>query len=170
MIEKFTFDVQLRKERKKIILVKGENELRSHVVLKLLAYILYYDPRLQVEVSAGLHYKPDLMIAGNGTHPELWIDCGYVAMEKVKSLAKKLRTTRLVFVKETRRELETFKTLVTKKSDFSDRLEFLGFDAGFVSGIAEDLERTNDVVLYEVMENVIGLALNDSVFESSLYR
>lgn len=170
MIEKFTFDIQLKKEKKKIILVKEENELRDHVVLKLLAYILFFDSRLQVEVSVGMHYKPDLVIKGNGGNPELWIDCGYVALAKVKSLAQKLRTTRVIFVKETPRELETFKNLIIKKTEHPERVEFLAFDDGFVSGIAQDLGRTNQVVLYEVMENVIGLALNDSVFESHLHH
>jgi len=44
MIEKFTFDLHAPKVREKLILVKEELELRTHVVMKLLAYLLFYQP------------------------------------------------------------------------------------------------------------------------------
>ncbi len=171
MIEKFTLELHSPKIRhEKIVLVKDMIELRTHVALKLLAYLLYYDPRLKIEVSAEMHFKPDLLIQGDHQVPELWIDCGKIALRKVESLAGKLKRTRLVFVKEARHELEMFKKLVVKKIDAPERLEFLAFEPGFVSSLANALERTNHLTLYEVMENVIGIALNDQVFESTLYR
>ena len=36
--------------------------------------------------------------------------------------------------------------------------------------LANALARTNHVTLYDVMPEVIGIALNDEVFESALYR
>ena len=189
MIEKFTFDIQapafgfLSKTRdedsrrlpsdkmfkKKMILVKGDFEHRTHIVLKLLAYILYYDPRLQIEMSVDMHYKPDLVVPGDHGVPEVWIDCGQVAPKKVETLAHKLKSTRLCLVKETKREMEQFRKLIEKKVDYPERLEYLSFEKGFVLGIAEALQKTNEVTLYQVMENVIGFALNQEVFESALY-
>ena len=172
MIEKFTFELHAPKiplPHEKIILVKEITELRNHVVLKLLAYMLYYDPELKVEGSAGMHYKPDLLIPGEHT-PRLWIDCGKVTLRKVESLAGKLRNTRVVFMKETKRELETFKKLVEKKAGQAAHLEFLAFEPGFIDSLAGALERTNHITLYDVMPEVVGIALNDQVFESRLYR
>ena len=171
MIEKFTFEIHAPKiAHKKIILVKDDVELRNHVVLKLLAYVLYYDPELKVDVSAEMHYKPDLFIPGDHGVPKLWIDCGKVALRKVESLTEKLRNTRVIFLKESERELDIFKKLVTKKIDKAGRLEFLAFEPGFVTSIANATQRTNDFTLYEVMENVVGIALNNQTFESTLYH
>lgn len=170
MIEKFTFELHAPKiKHEKIILVKDLSELRNHVVLKLLAYMLFYEPGLKIEVSAEMHYKPDLLVPGEHT-PKLWIDCGKVTLKKVESLAGKLRNTRIVFLKETRRELETFKKLVEKKVEKPEQLEFLAFEPGFITSLANALERTNIVTLYEVMPEVIGVALHDQVFESNLYH
>ena len=171
MIEKFTFELHAPKIRgEKIILVKDDLELRNHVVLKLLAYLIYYDPKLKVEISADMHYKPDLMIPGDHGIPELWIDCGQVALRKAESLTGKLKTTRIIFVKETKREMETFKKLLEKKVEGADRLEFLGFEPGFVLSVANAIQRTNHLTIYDVMENVIGIALNDQIFESTAYH
>ena len=171
MIEKFTFELHAPKlAHEKIILVKADSELRTHIALKLLAYMLYYDSRLKVEVSADMHYKPDLVILGEHNVPELWIDCGKVTSRKMESLGNKLKNTRVIFIKETKRELETFRKLVEKKVDFLDHLEFLAFEPGFVASLGDAIQRTNHVTLYEVMEDVIGVALNDEIFESNLYH
>ena len=171
MIEKFTFELHAPKiAHEKIILVKNDLELRAHVVLKLLAYVLYHDPELKVDVSAEMHYKPDLLIPGEHGVPKLWIDCGKVALRKVESLAAKLRHTRIIFLKESKRELDIFKKLVAKKIDEGGQLEFLAFESGFVASVANAVERTNHFTLYEVTENVIGIALNDQIFESTLYH
>jgi len=171
VIEKFTFELHAPKiDHEKIILVKDDFELRNHVVLKLLAHLLYYDPELKMEVTAQMHYKPDLLIPGEHGVPKLWIDCGRVALRKVENLTAKLRNTRVIFLKESKRELEVFKKLVAKKIDDAGRLEFLAFESGFVASLADAIERTNHLTLYEVVENVIGIALNDQIFESTLYH
>ncbi len=172
MIEKFTFELHAPRipPQQKIILVKDYCELRNHVVMKLLAYLIYYTPELKVEVSAEMHYKPDLMIPGDHGVPQFWVDCGKIALKKVDALASKLKNTRIVIVKENKREMESFKKLVEKKIESSARLEFLSFEPGFVVSLANALARTNHITLYEVIENVIGIALNDEVFESTLYR
>jgi len=170
MIEKFSFELHTPKiPHEKLILVKEMHELRNHVVLKLLAYCLFHTPGLKIEVSAGMHYKPDLMVPGDHGVPQVWIDCGQVALRKVENLAQKLRTTKVIFVKETARELETFKKLVVKKVEHADRLAFLAFETGFAAALASALQRTNHFTLYDVAENVIGVAMNDEVFESALY-
>jgi len=50
------------------------------------------------------------------------------------------------------------------------RLEFLAFEPGFITRVAEALGRSNQVTLYPISENAIGLAMNDEIFESNLYR
>ena len=170
MNEKFTFELHSRKVSEKLILVKSDLEKRSHVVLKLLAYLIYYDPRLKVEAEVGMHYKPDLVIEGDHGVPELWIDCGKIAVKKVDSLSSKLRNSRFVVVKETVSELNKFRKVIENKLDHPERVEYLAFESSFVSGIAGSLVKVNHFTLYDVMENTIGVAVNDEVFESTLYR
>ena len=148
---------------------KEDTELRNHVVLKLLGYLIYYEPGLKVEISAEMHYKPDLLVPGEHT-PKVWIDCGQVTMRKMESLSSKLRNTRVIFIKETKRELESFKKLVDKKAAGTEHFEYLAFEPGFVLSLANAVQRTNHITLYSVMEDVIGIALNDEVFESNLYH
>jgi uncharacterized protein YaeQ len=170
VIEKYTFDIKSPKVDKKLILVKSALELRSHVVLKLLSFVLYYDPGLRIETELGMHYVPDLAIPGDHGIPRMWIDCGKIAVRKVDSLATKLKTTEIVIVKETQRELEQFRRVIDKKVEHADRIGYLAFEPEFVVGIANAIVKVNDFTLYEVKENVIGVALNDEIFESTLYR
>jgi uncharacterized protein YaeQ len=170
MIEKFTFDLQSPKLREKLILVKNDLERREHIVLKLLAYLLFYEPGLKIEQGIDMHYKPDLVVPGDYGVPSLWIDCGQIAVRKVESLAMKLKTTRLVILKETKREMDVFRKVIEKKVKYFERIEYLSFEKGFVSGVGASLKRTNEITLYDVMENVIGLAVNEEIFESELYR
>jgi uncharacterized protein YaeQ len=168
MIEKFTFDIEFKKFRKKMILVKGDCELRDHVVLKVLAYILYYDPKLQIEVDVGWHYKPDLVMTGDRGEPLIWIDCGYVSLLKAQNIIRKMRNGRLIFLKSNENELRQFKSLLDKKVDDLMKTEFLAFEPGFVSNVAAALGRTNQITLYPISETAFGLALNDQVFESNI--
>lgn len=171
MIEKFTFDLQAPriKQRTKLILVKAESETREHIVLKLLAYLIFYDPRLRVEAVVDLHYQPDLSIEKEHGGLELWVDCGYIAMKKAEKVPKKLKNTRVVFMKKTLREMEQFKRSVSEETLVCKNLQILAFDPGFVEGIAGAVERTNEITMYPVMENVVGLAVNEQVFESQLH-
>lgn len=156
--------------KKKMILVKGETESPEHIAMKLVAYLLYYDPRLIIEKSVDMHYKPDLVIMGDHGLPELWIDCGQIAVKKVESLAGKLKSSRFIVIKETKREMESFRKIIEHKVSNFESVEYLSFEPGFIAGVGAALERKNQITLYSVMENVIGLALNDQVFESILYR
>lgn len=171
MIEKFTFDIEAPRVSKKIILVKNDSESRDHVVMKLLAYVLFYHSRLKVEPTLpNMHYKPDLAIENENALPDIWIDCGYVSLKKVETLSKKLRSTRFVLMKKSESELKRFRAMVDKKVEWAERVEYLAFESGFVEGISENLLKNNQFTLYEVMEEVIGVVINDTLFESKLIK
>ncbi len=170
MIEKFTFDIVAPRIKRKLILVKNDSERREHVVLKLLAYLLFYDERLKIEPDLGMHYRPDLAVEGEHGVPEVWIDCGQIALEKAEKLSRKLRSTRLIFIKESIQELQRFKATVDKKVEHAARIEYLAFDSGVIADIALQLGRSNEWTLYEVDEHTIGITFGDNVFETRLHR
>lgn len=169
MIEKFSFDILLKKKRKRLVLVKSEGELREHVVMKLISYLYFYTPGLQIEMDAGMHYKPDVVMLGAGGNPEIWIDCGYISVVKAESLARKLRRTKIVIVKQSMAEIRQFRALLERRGVDVERIVFLGFENSFIASVAEGLDRKNDVTLYPVIDDVWGLAVNDRIFESRFF-
>lgn len=169
MQEKFTFNIESPRFKRKMVLFKEETETREHVVLKLVAYILFYDPRLKIEVAIGTHYKPDLVVEGDFGVPEVWIDCGRVTLKKVEAIATKFRRTRIVLVKSERGETMAFRKHVLKKTGDLGNVEMVHFDKGFVEGIASFLDRNNDLVQWQVTEDDIAVALGDEVFESKVH-
>jgi len=170
MIEKFTFDIVSPKISRKLILVKNVGERREHIVLKLISYILFYEDRLKIEPDLGTHYKPDLAVEGEHGVAEVWIDCGQISLEKAEKLSKKARATRLIFVKESLEELIRFKATVDKKAEHADRIEYMAFDSGVISHIANQLDRSNEWTLYDVDDNTIGITFGDNVFETHVHR
>jgi len=91
---KFTFRVGRRKQ----VFVKKPVEHLHHVVMKALLWALYlpaYD-QLQVEVSIGHRYKPDLVALGADT-PLFWAEAGRVSNEKLKRLIHRFPRTHFAF-------------------------------------------------------------------------
>jgi uncharacterized protein YaeQ len=169
MEEKFTFQIRSPRLEKKIILFKHDTETREHVVLKLLAYVLFYEPGLKVEVGIGTHYKPDLVVEGDFGVPRLWIECGYLTVKKLEWIARKFQKTRVVVVKGEKNETVMFRKVALKKIGDLPNVRFFYFEAGFVAGLAESLAKNNEFVQWSVTEEAIAVALGESVFESTVH-
>ena len=169
MQEKFTFNIETPRFKKKMILFKEELESREHVVLKLLAYVIFYDERLKIEFSIGTHYKPDLVIEGDHGVPELWIDCGKITLKKVEGVTSKFKRTKIIILKKGKTEAVSLKKLSEKRVDSFENLQFLYFDRGVVDGIADVLDRSNDLMVWDVTENTLGLAFGEHTFETVIH-
>ncbi len=87
---KYTF----RLNAQKLILVKKSVESRRHVLMKALLWGLYLPdyPGLQVEVSIGYKYKPDL-VQMDADGPLFWAEAGRVGAEKLRRLLKRFPRT-----------------------------------------------------------------------------
>jgi len=87
---KFTF----RKADRKVVLVKKVMESQRHVVMKALLWALYLPtyPGLQVEVSIGNKYKPDLVQLESGK-PLFWGEAGSIGSEKLRRILKRFLRT-----------------------------------------------------------------------------
>src|SRR5688572_24900628 len=68
------YDRELFAERK-LVFEQREGEGLVHVILKVLAFALYFDPKLVVEPSFEDEYKPDLLIRADDYRPALWVEC-----------------------------------------------------------------------------------------------
>jgi uncharacterized protein YaeQ len=169
MQEKFTFNLETPKFKKKMILFKEDLESREHVVLKLLGYILFYEEDLKIEVSIGTHYKPDLVVEDRPGIPKVWIDCGKITLKKIETIAGKYKRAKFYILKCLKHEAEMFRKQAGKRIEDMANITFIHFDRGFVEGIAAHLNRSNDLVMWHVDENTVGIALGDHVFESAVF-
>jgi hypothetical protein len=92
---------------RRVRLWQRRGETYRHVLLKALGFAMYAReyPRLEIELSVGLRYKPDLVAlneggaAGAGARFLFWGECGLVTMRKVAWLLKHGDAERVVLFK-----------------------------------------------------------------------
>jgi hypothetical protein len=91
----------LRAHGKQIVLVKRVNEQNSHVIMKAFLWALYLPvyPEINVEVSIGDRYKPDLVALDNQGRPTFWGEAGQLSVEKIRSLLRRHRGTHFAIAK-----------------------------------------------------------------------
>lgn len=147
---KYRFHIICNGKRRQLILKRHFSESEEHIALKLLAYLLFFDEHLKVEVSAGQHYKPDLLRM-DGRDVTLWIDCGSIAIRKLNRVTTRNPHARIYVVKATQSEAMALKRQADKKLKHPDRVRYIFFDDGFINGVITALSSAN----------IIEAAVND---------
>ena len=91
----------LRAYDKQVVFVKRSNERPEHVVMKALIWALYLPeyPDLIVEFPVGDRYKPDVVSLDEQGKPRFWGEAGQVGAAKIRSLARRYRSTHFVMGK-----------------------------------------------------------------------
>src|ERR1044071_7302365 len=92
---------------RRVRLWQRSGETYEHVLLKALGFAMYVGdyPRLEIELSVGLRYKPDLVALNESVTPRagarflFWGECGLVTMRKVAWLLKHGDAERVVLFK-----------------------------------------------------------------------
>ena len=135
MNAKYSFHLRSQDRKRdlpgKIIIGQSSTETLAHVVLKLLAYLLFYRDRLQIE--AGLHqdsipFVPDLVQLDYELRPALWVECGDCGAAKLHKLAVKAPDCEIWVVKRSRAEVETLLQSMAKLELRRNRYQLVGFD------------------------------------------
>ena len=97
MSAKYSFRLESRERRRelpgKIVIGQQATETPAHVLLKLLAYVLFYRERLQIEPSLhqdSIPFTPDVVQLDYHLHPVLWVECGDCGVHKLHKLAVKV--------------------------------------------------------------------------------
>ncbi len=124
---KYTFKIGGRN----LVLIKKAQESYEHVLMKALGFALYVPryPNLIVEYAIGDKYKPDLVQLDDRGQPVFWGECGDIAAEKIRRLARKYRPAHIVIFKMDA-NLTPFAELIRKKTTGLERegiLELVGF-------------------------------------------
>jgi uncharacterized protein YaeQ len=162
---KYTFTLIEEGEREKLVLESG-GDLPRHVVLKLLAYVLYRKQHtLEIEKGVGQRHKPDLVaLEGEIGQVRFWIDCGQIETDRLGRIVAKNRHAEVVVVKATAREAERYAAAAEK--DLARDVAILGFDDGFVAHFVELLRGTNTLEIEREGE-CLRLTLNGERLETA---
>jgi uncharacterized protein YaeQ len=96
MSGKYSFHLKSEERRRalpsKVIVGQKENEGANHVMLKFLAYVLFYRERIQIEPRLpddSIPFEPDVIQLDYTLRPALWIECGDCGVGKLHKLAVK---------------------------------------------------------------------------------
>lgn len=159
-------------DREKQILEKRGGESQRHIILKTLAYILHHAlrPRIEERVLQGRgDYKPDVVVTGESGVITHWIDCGQIAVRKVDDLTRRLPDARIIVVKATVGEMESYAREVAKKVRRADRVEYLAFDNEFTPNLIAVMGHMN-YLRWRCQNSRLDLTLNERAFSSRLWR
>ena len=135
-MSKFSFDLMSEERRRdlppKIIVGQKENESARHVLLKFLAYVIFFRERVQIE--ARLHnddipFEPDIVALDYSLHPILWVECGDCGVAKLDKLAVKVPESEIWVVKRSLSEAEGLYDAMAKAELRRDRYGLIGLDA-----------------------------------------
>lgn len=105
---KITLKIKYKEKSKsidfrRVILHKKLNESKLHIVLKILAYLYFWEKKLIIEPSYRFRgYRPDLIVLkrgelphNNNLTPEYWIECKKAKYKKMVALGRYLSTCQI---------------------------------------------------------------------------
>jgi uncharacterized protein YaeQ len=118
-------------------------------MLKLLAYVLFYRERLQLDVNLhmdSIPYVPDLVQLDYELRPKLWVECGECGVTKLHKLAVKVPEAEIWIVKPSLAEAELLIRDMAKAELRRDRYHLLGLDADMYSELSALLKPRNELL------------------------
>jgi uncharacterized protein YaeQ len=131
-------------EREKLVLRAHPSELPWHIGLKVIAYVLHLEQRPQVEESVGFRFKPDLAAVDESGRVRLWVDCGNIAVKKIRRVAAWLPEGAVFeILRREERDGRALAAAVAGAEPLKHALELAWFDDGFVDAFAEGLDSSN---------------------------
>ena len=143
MSTRFNFQLSASDPRRalpyKLILGQDHTESASHILLKLLGFLLFFRERLQIEPSLhgeDIPFRPDLVQFDYQLRVALWVECGECSVEKLDRLAVKVPEAAIWVLKRSPLEAETLARAMARQGLRRNRYQLLGFDPAFV----EELE------------------------------
>ena len=153
MSTKYSFRMESQDRRRllpeKIVIVQQPTETRAHVILKFLAYVLFYRERLQID--ARLHqdsipFTPDVVQLDYEMRPKLWVECGECGVHKLNKLAVKVPDAEIWIVRGSFAEAEDLYHAMVKEELRRDRYHLLGLDATLFDELCERLSSRNTLL------------------------
>lgn len=135
MSGKYSFDLKSEERRRalppKIIVGQKENEGVKHVMLKFMAYVLFYRERLQIEprlLDDNIPFEPDVIQLDYSLRPSLWVECGECSVSKLHKLAVKVPEAEIWVIKRSPADAEHLFHAMAKEELRRDRYGLVALD------------------------------------------
>jgi hypothetical protein len=133
---KYSFDLKSEERRHplppKIIVGQKENEGAKQVMLKFLAFVLFYRERLQIEprlLDDNIPFEPDVIQLDYSMRPSLWVECGECGAAKLHKLAVKVPDAEIWAIKRSPADAENLYRAMEKEELRRNRYGLIGLDA-----------------------------------------
>lgn len=153
MSGKYSFRLASQDRRRdlpgKVIIGQQSNETTTHVMLKLLAYLLFYRERLQIEINLhqdNIPFTPDLVQLDYELRPRLWVECGECSVNKLDKLAVKVPEAEIWVIKRSQSEAEHLLKAMAKEELRRDRYSLIGLDAAMFNEMCGLLATRNELL------------------------
>ncbi len=173
---KFTFQCTSDDRRRpfphKILFGLGVQETPRQVVLKFIAWILFFRDRLMIETDVqndSIPFVPDLCQLGYDMRPALWVECGDCSIGKLHKLAVKCPEAELWVVKRSPAEAETLLKAMKKEDLRRDRYGVIALDPEMVDELTSLLKERNGFHLFraDFEEKSLQFEFNELWFEAT---
>ena len=155
MNTKYSFRFESRENRRqlpsKLIIARNEPETAAHVVLKVLAFLLFHRDRLQMETNLHIEhisFVPDLIQLDYTLRPALWVECGDCSVTKLDKLAVKVPEAEIWIVKKSLVEAQQLLKAMERGGLRKNRYGLIAFDSDLFNEITGLLENRNEILWY----------------------
>ena len=123
----------------KLTLAQHPSETAEHVVARLLAYVIFYQPELEFTKGLCQGELPALWITGPDGRATLWLDVGLPDPDRV---SKACRHTPAVVVLLCGKNRARWEKMYLAGLASETNLAVWGVDPGFLQGLASGLEKS----------------------------
>lgn len=152
MAGKFSFRLKAANPRRgfpdKLIVGQHEFESREDVLLKGLAYLLFFRERLQMDIDLhmdSIPYRPDLVQLDYELRPILWVECGDCPLKQLDKLAVKAPEAEIWVVKGSVAAAEELRHLMAKAELRRNRYSIVGLEGTMVEELCGSMRNRNEV-------------------------
>lgn len=157
----------------RILIAQEPGEPLAHVLLKLLAWVIFQRERLQIEPRLhddNIPFIPDLVQLDYELRPALWIECGETPAARLDKLAVKAPFAELWVVLRSAEELTALKMEMRRLGLRERRYRLLAFEAAVFDELLALLADRNELTLYRLdwEERQFQLDFNGAWFEGGL--
>jgi len=152
---KYAFNLKSEERRRplpgKIIIGQRETETTTHVLLKLIGYVLFFREGIQVEPRMhddNIPFEPDLLALDYTLRPTLWVECGECSVSKLDRLAVKVPEAEIWVVKRSRADAEHLRLAMAKADLRTNRYGLVALDPAMMEELTGLLTQRNQLTWF----------------------
>ena len=152
----------------KVLLGQRENETTRHILLKFLAYILFFRERIQIEGNLhndNIPFEPDIVQLDYELRPKLWVECGECSVNKLNKLAVKVPEAEIWVVKRSLSDAQHLFAAMAKEELRRDRYSLIGLEGlgGYRLKLDKGISLDLEAGLTTFLASVLGYSGNSNL-------